>query len=172
MTDTTSNALEKARLHADSSWQMFTREKGLSDTRPEWRRKSTPDGGLLLSGRLVGSRAVWALNRFARDFYMHLGAGDVYPQFDIHQPGRTVLVWRRDGVWVELWHPDTVVDAPTPVEPVQSASVPPPVVQAVPEPAAAPAPGTGRRRALLGPGGRLTFTRNRRTTNDKETNPA
>lgn len=168
MTDT-SSVFTYAREHAEQTWRMFTREKGLTGTAPAWQEETTPDGTPLLSGQLVGERAVYALSRFAHDGYVNLPhPGDVRPQFDLGVPGRTALVWRRNGVWVELWHPDGAVDAPTPVEPVHSAPVPPPAVQAAPEPVPGPSSRTKPRRSFLGPGGRLTFTRNRR----KETNPA
>lgn len=64
------------------------------------------------------------------------------PQLDVSVPGRTSLVWRSGGVWVELWHPDTAT--PQSPEPVVRASA--------------------RRGRLRGPGGRLLFTRNKKTT--------
>ena len=73
MTDTTTpTALGYAREHADKSWELFAREKGVTDTRPVWEESVTPDGSLLLSGDLTGRRAVWALARFARDFWLTL----------------------------------------------------------------------------------------------------
>lgn len=94
MTDTTS-PFTYAREHAAKSWQMFAREKGLTATVPDWQEDTAPDGTPLLSGQVTGRRAVWALERFARDFHVTLHhPGDLCPQFDITQPGRTVLVWR------------------------------------------------------------------------------
>ena len=171
MTDTTLTALHAARLHADESWQLFAFQRAVpDDTRPEWEETGT-DGGVLLSGRVVGERPVWALTRFARDFHLHLShLGDVRPQFDVSQPGRTVLVWRYGGVWVELWHPEAAVDTPEVAEPTQGAPVPSVAVQAAPEPKPAPGPASRtERRSFLGPGGRLFFTRKQRTTNPKET---
>jgi len=155
MTDTTTtDLLNYAREHAAKSWQMFAREKGLTDTRPCWEETVTPDGSMLLSGRLVGQRPTWALSRFARDFYLTLKPGDMRPQFDVTQSGRTVLVWRYDGVWVELWHPDSAAGPQTPAGPVQG-----PQVKA-PEPVhSMPVP----RRSLIGRASeRLPFTRNRK----------
>jgi len=146
---TTLNALHAARLHADESWQLFTLDAAVpADTRPEWEEITT-DGGGLLSGRLIGSRPVWALDRFARDFHLILAhPGDQRPQFDVTQPGRVVLVWRFSGVWVELWHPDTAVDGPA-EEPLAPE----------PEPEAVPAePASLIRRLLSAPGGRLPYT--------------
>jgi hypothetical protein len=165
----TLNALHAARLHAAESWRMFADDRSVpDDTRPEWE-ETTTEGGPLLSGRLVGSRPVWALERFARDFHIHLThPGDQRPYFDITQPGRTVLAWRHGGVWVELWHPDTAVDAPKATDPADNGPV---AVQAAPKSNSAPTPlpGSGRRRFI--PGGRLFFTRKSRTTNPKETTP-
>ena len=168
MTDTT--RLHAARLHAINSWAMFDTQKHFgSDAEPSWQEETGPDGTVLLSGQVIGRRAVWALDRFARDFHLHLShLGDVRPQFDVSQPGRVVLVWRYGGVWVELWHPETAVDAPKVDEPARVAPVPSVAVQATPKPAPAPAART-ERRSFLGPGGRLFFTRKSRTTTDKET---
>jgi len=172
MTDTTTStpvadALIAAKVHAQNSWYVFTGEKNLKAIVPSWRVRDTPDGSPCLSSEVVGRGAANALSRFAREFYLKLpNPGDVRPQFDIHaQPGRTVLVWRYDGIWVELWHPDSVVDAPEAAQPVLSAPVPPAAAQTAPT---APPARAARRRSFLGPGGRLTFTRKQRT-NDKET---
>ena len=170
MTDTLT-AVHAARLHADESWQLFALAKALpADTIPEWEEITT-ENGVLLSGQVTGQRAVWALDRFARDFHLRLAhLGDQRPQFDVTQPGRTVLVWRYGGVWVELWHPEAAVDAPEAAEPADSAPVTPVAVQAAPEPKPGPVPASRtERRSFLGPGGRLFFTRKQRTTNDKET---
>jgi hypothetical protein len=104
------------------------------------------------------------LDQFARDFHLHLNpAGDQRPQFDVSQPGRVVLVWRYGGVWVELWHPETAVDAPEGAEPADSAPVPSVAVQATPIPKPA-----GPARSLISRASdRLPFTRRH-----KETNPA
>jgi hypothetical protein len=159
MTDTTTpTALGYAREHADKSWQMFAREKTVTDTRPVWEESVTPDGSLLLSGRIVGQRPVWALARFARDFWLTLKPGDLRPQFDTSVPGRTVLVWRYDGVWVELWHPDSAVDTQTATSTSQTAEV---AEADVPT----PIPVAARRAFLRGPSGRLTFTRRKKETN-------
>lgn len=157
----TTEAVTTAAEHAARSWQLFTREKGYTATVTDWRTEHTPDGTPLLSARVTGRGAGYALGRFARDFYVVLQPGDVRPQFDISQPGRTVLVWRYGGVWVELWHPETV-DAV--VEPVPAAPAPPVVVSA-------PVASSAARRLFLlrRPSGRLPFTRKSRTTSPKET---
>lgn len=168
MTDTTTPAAGQARMHAEQAWQTFTQGRGLTDTKPAWEEEHTPDGSLLLSGLLTGPRARYALHRFARDYWMTLGPADVRPQFDIHQPGRTVLVWRREGVWVQLWHPDSVVDAPQAQGPLEASLAAPAPVQAAPTAIEPTTPADKPRRSFLGPGGRLTFTRKHCTT-DKET---
>jgi hypothetical protein len=154
MTDTT-DLLAEARDHAAQSWRLFAREKGLDPAAPSWVESRTPDGSPLLSARVPGRCAGWALRMFARDFYVNLPhPGDVRPQFDVTVSDRVVLVWRRDEVWVELWHPAGASDTAEPAGPV---SEPPAAVHAapVPTPPAAPA-----RRLLFGrPSGRLPFTR-------------
>lgn len=162
MTDSTdtNSAATAALEHAARSWQLFAREKGYTATVTDWRTEHTPDGTPLLSARVTGRGAGYALGRFARDFYVVLQPGDVRPQFDISQPGRTVLVWRYGGVWVELWHPE---GADAAVEPVPAALAP--------EVAAPAATASAARRLFLlrRPSGRLPFTRKPRTTNAKET---
>jgi hypothetical protein len=158
--------LHAARLHADSSWQMFADQAKLgSDAALAWQEETTPEGKVLLSGRVAGPRAVWALDQFARDFHLHLNpAGDQRPQFDVSQPGRTVVVWRYGGVWVQLWHPEAAVDAPKAAEPVHDAPAPPVTVQATPEPKPKPAaPVRSPVRSLISrASGRLPYTRTRR----------
>jgi hypothetical protein len=159
MTHTTLNALHAARLHADESWQIFVLQKELFDTNPDWQETTTGEA-VLLSGQLVGSRPVWALDRFARDFHLHLAhLGDQRPQFDVTQPGRTVLVWRYGGVWVELWHPNTAADVSEPAIPVFSRRVRPVAVQTTPKPE--PAPAAPARSLISRASDRLPFTRNR-----------
>lgn len=144
-------ALEDAKAHAIKSWYLFADSRGLKARIPDWRASTAPDGRPVLSVEVVGPGAAHALSRFASQFHITLpDPGDLRPQFDITVPGRTVLVWRHAGVWVELWHPDTV----------QAAPVPAPVV-----PEADPAlMSAATRRPLLGPGGRLTFTRRNKET--------
>jgi hypothetical protein len=159
MTDTTTDLLAEARDHATQSWQLFAREKGLDATAPDWEESVTPDGSPLLSAWVPGRRAGWALKMFARDFHVNLPfPGDVRPQFDVTVSDRVVLVWRRDGVWVELWHPAGALETP---EPVPAVSAPPAAVQTAPTPTVPPSPD---RRSLFGrPSGRLPFTRRTKT---------
>lgn len=146
MTDTTTDsALDRAREHAAKCWRLFTDNRNMSCRLARWETSSTPDGSVLVSAEVTGSGAAYALARFAADYHITLpNPGDVRPQFDIDAVGRTVLVWRCLGVWVELWHPDST-----------------------PEPDAPDTAPTARR-SLLRPSGRLPFTRGKRTT-DKET---
>jgi hypothetical protein len=157
MTDTTTDMLAAAREHATQSWQLFAREKGLDATAPSWVESVTPDSSPLLSAQVPGRRAGWALRMFARDFHVNLPfPGDLRPLFDVDATDRVVLVWRRDGVWVELWHPAGAVDTP---EPVPAVAEPPAAVQPAPKPSNVPA-----RRSLFGrPSGRLPFTRRSKT---------
>ena len=145
MTDlTTTDALHYAKDRAISAWYQFMREANLRAIIPDWRTGITPDGAPSLTVEVVGPGAAYALRRFAADFPISVGLpGDQRPQLDYSVRGRTACVWRKYGVWVELWHADTVPAAP------------------VPSPAG--------RRLLLRPGGRLPFTRNRRTLTAKET---
>jgi len=168
MTDTTTHQaadVTSARTHATDSWNLFTLQKGYKATVPDWQTRACPDGSVLLSGQVVGNGAEYALARFARDHYLVLGQyGDQRPQFDITQPGRTVLVWLYGGVWVELWHPETAVDTPKAAEPVHDAPAPPVAVPAAPEPKPKPAaPVCSPVRSLISrASGRLPYTRNRR----------
>lgn len=154
---TTTTAVHAARLHADESWALFALAKAVpDDTRPEWAKPA--EDSLLLSGRLVGSRPRWALDRFARDFHLVLAhPGDQRPYFDVSQPGRTVLVWRFGGVWVELWHPDTAVDGAIEETPAPDPEPTPAETEAGPE--TAPVAVSRIRRLLSAPGGRLPYTR-------------
>jgi hypothetical protein len=165
MTDTTTDLLAATREHAAQSWHLFAREKGLDETSPVWEVSVTPDGSPLLSAQVPGRRAGWALKMFARDFHVNLPfPGDLRPQFDVTVPDRVVLVWRRDGVWVELWHPAGAVDT---AEPMQAVSEPPVAVQPAPVPTPPPVPA---RRSLFGrPSGRLPFTRRSNTSKENTT---
>lgn len=157
MTDN-SSSVEAAREHATKSWLMFTDGRNVDSPAPAWEESVAPDGSHLLSGRVSGRRAVWALKAFAADFYLNLPhPGDIRPQFDIDVPDRTVLVWRRDGVWVELWHPTQAA------EPPQAAPEPSTPVQGVPAPAPSATPATFRRWLMTRPGGRLPYTRRNKT---------
>jgi hypothetical protein len=163
MTDTTIHPaadVTAARTHATDSWNLFTLQKGYKATVPDWQTSACPTGSVLLSGQVVGNGAEYALARFARDHYLVLGQyGDQRPKFDVTQPGRTVLVWRYGGVWVELWHPNTAADVSEPAIPVFSRRVRPVAVQTTPKPE--PAPAAPARSLISRASDRLPFTRNR-----------
>lgn len=146
-------ALIAAKEHAQNSWYRFVRQRNFKAIVPSWRVGETEDGSPRLSTEVVGQGAAYALDQFARTYHLALKPGDIRPQFDIDQPGRTVVVWRYGGVWVELWHPDSAAAAPVPVVPVQGAPTPSP---------------SGLRALLRRPSGRLPYTRKPRTTNPKE----
>lgn len=166
MTDTTTgtpvaDALIAAKVHAQNSWYLFTGQKDYDAIVPSWKVGDTEDGSPCLSSEVVGESAAHALRRFARDFHLTLPhPGDVHPQFDIHAPvGRTALVWRYDGVWVELWHPDSLSDAPEGPEPVRGAPVPSVAAQSAP-----PSSPAVRHAFLRRPSARLPFTRRKKET--------
>ncbi|MFD8839792.1 hypothetical protein [Streptomyces griseofuscus] len=145
----TSTAISDAKEHALKSWYQCMDIRGLTARIPDWRTRTAPDGSPVLSVEVAGPGAAHALALFSSNYHLTLpNPGDLRPQYDIDTPGRTVLVWRYAGVWVELWHPDTI--------PTQPAAV-----QADTDPALVSA-STGR--PLFGPGGRLTFTRRPKET--------
>jgi hypothetical protein len=152
MTETAPAALlDDVREHAIKSWYRHTDQCGLKARVPDWRTSTAPDGQPLLSAEVVGPDAAHALRLFAPQHHLNLSTpGDLRPQYDITVPGRTVLVWRHAGVWVELWHPDTIPATPEPVQDAPEADTA--LVSAA------------TRRPLLGPGGRLTFTRRKKET--------
>jgi hypothetical protein len=150
MTDlSTADALMYAKDHAMKAWYLFARERNFKAVVPDWRTGVSPDGSPTLSVEVVGPGAPHALRLFTSGHPITLGEpGDQRPGFDYSTTGRVTCVWRRHGVWIELWHPDATVAAP---EPAISPSRP------------------SLRRTLTRPGGRLPFTRKQRTTNPKET---
>lgn len=140
--------------HAARSWDLFTRTYNLDARVPDWRTGTTADGSPTVTVEVVGRHAADALSRFAGGFHLALRyPGDQRPRFDLDVPGRVVLVWRYAGVWVELWHPDTV-------------SAPHKPVQAISRPAVA---ATSALRAILRPGGRLPYTRRAKTPKETTT---
>ena len=110
MTDDTVTA---ARDQATRAWTLFTQERNLRARIPDWRTTTSPDGHTNLSVEVAGPGAAHALRLFASQYHLVLGQpGDQRPTFDYSTPGRTACVWRSSGVWVELWHPDTVAHLP------------------------------------------------------------
>ena len=124
-------------------------ETGRQETLVDWQATHAADGTLMLSARIDGPNPGRALHQFADRQSQFLAnrpePGDRLPVLDVSAEGREACVWRTQGVWVEIWCPDTattVQDAP--------GSVPAP---------ASPVPGPSPRGLL---GGRLPFARNRR----------
>jgi hypothetical protein len=137
-----SDALADAKTHTEKAWYRFTRNTGLKAVIPDWRTGTSPDGTPTLSVEVVGPGAAHALRRFAdtTQYDLALGPRDLRPLFDVEVPGRTVLVWRYGGVWVQLWHPDKVANLPT-----------------------SPDPAVARQGLLTRASGRLPFTRHPKT---------
>lgn len=157
MSSTPGAALIAAKFHAQNSWQLFTGPHNYDAIVPSWQVGDTEDGSPRLSSEVVGESAAHALRRFARDFYLTLpNPDDVRPQFDIHAPaGRTALVWRYDGVWVELWHSDSATNTPQPPSPVRGAPAQPVAAQTGP---------SARRTFFSRPSAQLPFTRRKKET--------
>ncbi|MFJ1900466.1 hypothetical protein [Streptomyces sp. NPDC088115] len=163
-------------LHPDVGLAKAVTLKDWRDTHPnrpcrveeltDWETARLDDGSLLVSARIVGPDPATALREFGVRQEERLGhrvdpaVGDQPPSLDFSVPGRSACVWRLDGVWVEVWHPDT----PTPVP------APPRAVQAP----ARPVPTPPRQRpaaAVTTPSGRLPLSRLariRRTLTTKE----
>ena len=136
-----------ARGHARAAWLLFARERRLHATLTGWQTGTAPDGSPQISAEVTGPGAAHALSRFTAGHDLVLGQpGDQRQTVDYSVPGRTACVWRKNGVWVELWCSDTP-------------STPSPPVQAPVRPVS--------QKARRGLGGRLPFPRR-----SKETNPA
>lgn len=125
--------------HVLESWKWFTEDRRRNAHLNAPTQSRATDGGLMVSFRVHGPDAARALETFAGlpEYLRPIGADDLRPVFDYSVPDRVACLWRTAGVWVELWHPETMTAAPAPV----------------------PVP-VGRSRGLLG--GRLPFTRTRR----------
>ncbi|MFE6575999.1 hypothetical protein [Streptomyces rochei] len=117
------SSVTAARLQAVNAWTRFTTDRNLQARTPDWRTSLAPDGRPVLSAEVAGPGAAHALRLFADLHYLPLPeSGDLRPFWDVDVPGRTVLVWRSGGVWVELWHPDTVTGLPA-VRPARGRSL-------------------------------------------------
>lgn len=154
MTDlSTADALDYAKDHAVKSWYFFTGEHNFKAVIPDWRTGTAADGRPRLTAQVTGPGAAHALELFVKDSFLMLGApGDMRPRFDYSTPGRLSCVWRKSGVWVELWHPNTPAQAST-----SEAPAPAPTTASSP-------PRPSIRRTLTRPGGRLPFTRRKKET--------
>ena len=115
-------AIDRAKTH----WYGFSAEIRGDAIVPSWRTGTAVDGAPLLTAEVVGADKVKALHRFASQYPLVLrGVGDQLPAYEYH-PGRTVCVWRADGVWVELWHTDPAVAPTALVEAAAPRAVPKP----------------------------------------------
>jgi hypothetical protein len=150
MTDlSTADALMYAKDHAVKAWYLFANHLNFKARVPDWRETKAPDGSPRLVAEVVGPGAAHALRLFASQYPLVLGGeGDQRPGFDYSTPGRVTCVWRRHGVWIELWHPDTVTAV---LEPARAPSRPP------------------VRRLFTRPSGRLPFTRRSKTPKETTT---
>ncbi|WP_329474183.1 hypothetical protein OIE75_41080 (plasmid) [Streptomyces sp. NBC_01723] len=114
MPDTSSTVIQ-ARMQAEHVWNTVTSIRKLSARLGAWTTGRSPDGRHRLTAQVTGPDAARAVTLFASaDELVLKYPGDLLPQFDVAVPGRTGLVWRSLGVWVELWHPDTPTSLPTP----------------------------------------------------------
>ncbi|MFD7868022.1 hypothetical protein [Streptomyces sp. NPDC059783] len=100
---------------ATRSWYETVRDRYPTALVPDWRAGRTETGEPVLTVQVIGQYAQEALHRFAADYPLTLGGpGDQRPGFE-YRPGRVVCVYRRNGVWIEMWHRDTpTLPAPTP----------------------------------------------------------
>lgn len=138
-------AVRAVTEQAVRAWLLFTQERTVKARLSDWTTSRGPDGSPVITTRLVGPDADRWLRLFTSDYLLVLGRpGDQRPFFDYSTPGRVTCVWRSEGVWVQIWHPDTDPTDPGPR----------------PEP-----PRAGVRRLLKRPSGRLPFPRTRRKEN-------
>lgn len=143
--------LEKAAT--ENAWRSLLKVLSLSGDLTAnlgpWQTSTTPSG-FLLSARVSGPDAQQAVLKFAAfDEVQVLSGGFQRAHLDYGQRGRVAVVWRSNGVWVELWCSDTAKGKAKTVAP-------------------AAAPQARMRRLLAGAGGRLPFTRKQPTRTDKE----
>lgn len=107
-------SLAEAKAAAIRTWYEACRDRYPSALVPDWRTGQTVSGEPLLTVQVIGQHGPEALHRFAADYPLNVGPGDQRPGFE-YRPGRIVCVYRRAGVWIEMWHPDPpAAPAPTP----------------------------------------------------------
>lgn len=128
----TAEALTEAKDHAVRAWYLFTRERNLKTTVRGWEATAALDGSPYLRVQVVGPRAAYALRLFTSEYPLVLRPDDQRPAYDYSIPGQVACVWRRGGVWVELWHPDKPTPKTVPV------AARPPLTAASPTSAARP----------------------------------
>jgi hypothetical protein len=140
-------------LHPDALFAKYATLKHWRAIRPSrrealggWQFTRGEDGRLHVSAQVRGPNAGEALQKLMDRQARFLSrrtdrpADDAMPQMDLTQQGRVAVFWRLAGVWVEVWYRTADSALVSPVQPV-----PVPV------------------RRGLGLGGRLPYTRNRRT---------
>ncbi|MEU9849321.1 hypothetical protein [Streptomyces sp. NPDC047985] len=131
------DVLIDVKLSAVRSWYQAVRDRYPSALVPDWRVGEAEDGAPRLTVQVIGREAQAALHHFASAYHLALAdSGDLRPVFE-YRDNRVVCVWRSQGVWVEMWHPDL-----------------PPVT--------APSPGLMPRRRRTFPSARLPFPRRTR----------
>lgn len=148
-------------------------EAGRKETLSSWKVTRLDDGALMVSARVRGPNPGQAFDQFVDRQAMYLAnrmgseTTDRLPALDVTDPGRTAVVWRTDGVWVELWHPAEAAGRP---QPRQAAPEPSTAVQGAPT--LRPSPSTipaARRSLLTRASGRLPYTRRNKTPKENTT---
>lgn len=112
MTRPTPAQVNLERTVADRHWHDYRHySPPLTVDTSGWQYRDT-DSGPMWSMQLSGPDAAKALIGFAASPY---GIHHLHPLLDYGVPGRTAVVWQSNGVWLEVWHPDTADAAPGPV---------------------------------------------------------
>ncbi|MFF7476616.1 hypothetical protein [Streptomyces sp. NPDC008092] len=103
------------------AWTFTLKALNLTARLGNWEARTT-DTGLILSAPVSGSDAVTAVRDFAATSHIAGVCGDFQrAQLDYQVPGRVAAVWQSNGVWLELWTPDTEPGPPAPVQTVPKA---------------------------------------------------
>ncbi|MFD8488680.1 hypothetical protein [Streptomyces sp. NPDC059712] len=109
---------QAARLEAEHLWAYTNRLT-------PWTATRLDDGTISLSAQIRDRAGTLVLAEFASRACTYFEGrpgtpGDQFPALDVSLPGREAVVWRTDGVWVELWHPVPAAPSAPPVRPVPS----------------------------------------------------
>lgn len=115
---------DDAQDHAEFAWHNHLRHHGYQDAPATyWDVTTAPDGRPMVTCRIVGARAVEALEKFAGHGGSNFGGQDNQrPVMDFTEPGRVSCVWRDNGVWVSLW----AVEPTAPATELEHAEMPAP----------------------------------------------
>lgn len=106
-----------AKYSVFKHWQEC--RSGRRESLAPWTTTRGEDGRLQISTELRAPdpasalQALMGLQARFIDQRAGLALDDALPHLDVSQPGRVAGVWRLAGVWVEVWHHDTVPAAPT-----------------------------------------------------------